>query len=80
MTKERQIDIGMTLDEKILDYLERQDESRLTKEIAEAIDEPIKDVTKRCLALYWDQKNKMKRVVVAPSTILYSRHVVENNE
>lgn len=75
MSKERQIDIGMTLDQKILDYLDRQDESRLITEIAEAIEEPLKDVEARCTELYWNLKNRMQRVVLESSTVLYSRRV-----
>lgn len=72
--KERQIDIGMTLDERILDYLEREDGYRWTTDIAAAIgvvDEV--GVGRRCAELYWENKNGMQRVVDWRGCIQYTK-------
>ena len=59
----RQIDIGMTLDEKILGFLEGEDAYRSPKVIAEAIGETVEVIGLRCSFLYWDQKNGLQRRV-----------------
>lgn len=66
MPKERQIDIGMTLDERILDYLKREDDYRSPECIAEVLGETLRDTESRCMSLYWDPKNGMQRICQRP--------------
>lgn len=56
----KQVDIGMTLKERILEYLDAEDGYRSCSQIAKAVGSSSDEVRKACADMYWDVGNKAK--------------------